>query len=82
MAAVVLLSINVTALDILTMLDTSLFTRADMAVRAGPRFRTIHPRLAAFESCRFRIRQLARLDALFNAVLLIDIPLYVGLHAL
>lgn len=80
--AVVLVVKDVVALVILRHLDTPLLTRSHMAVGTGARLQSIDPCLAAFKLADFAVGELARSDALFDAVLLVDVALHIGLHAL
>src|SRR5205085_4726273 len=79
---VVLLAQDALALAILGALDPALFLRAHMAVAAGRRFLAIDTRLAALELGHLAIRERTVLDAAFDALLLIDVALHIGLHAL
>src|SRR5882672_7222467 len=79
---VVLLLVDVLALLVLGLLDALLLVRTHVAVRAGARFGAVGPRLAVLELADFAVRELARLHALLDALLLVDVALHVGLHAL
>src|SRR2546428_820399 len=70
------------ALAVLALLDAALLTRADFAVGAGTRFQARVARLAALELRRLAGGEAAGLHALLDALLLVDVALDVGLHAL
>src|SRR2546421_4940972 len=79
---VVLLFVDAAALAVLGLLDAALLARADLAVGAGARFLAVDARFAALEARGFAVGEAARLHALLDALLLIDVALDVGLHAL
>src|SRR5437762_19323 len=79
---VVLLFVDAAALAVLGPLDAALLARTDLAVSARARFRAVDARLAALETRGFAVGEAARLHALLDALLLVDVALYVGLHAL
>src|SRR5438132_8352521 len=79
---VVLLAADLAALAVLVLLDAPLFARSDLAVGAGARFEARVARLAALELRRFAGGEAARLHTLLDPVLLVDVALYIGLHAL
>src|SRR5262245_17340477 len=79
---VVLLFVDATALAVLGLLDALLLTGVDVAVGTGAGFHAVDLRLAALEARGFLIREAARLHALLDALLLVDVALHVGLHAL
>src|SRR4051794_7305657 len=80
--AVVLLAMDAMAFAVLGLLDALLLVRADFAIGAGARFLLADTRFTTLEAARFARGQAARLHALLDAALLIDVPLHVGLHAL
>src|SRR4051812_43709570 len=79
---VVLLAVDARALAVLFFLDATLLSRADLAVGPGAGFGTRIARLAGLELRRFTRRERAGLDALLDTLLLVDVALDVGLHAL
>src|SRR5205823_5861873 len=79
---VVLLAADLVALAVLVLLDAPLLARTDFAVGAGARFEARVACLAALELGRFAGGEAARLHAVLDAVLLVDVALHVGLHAL
>src|SRR5438874_2360282 len=79
---VVLLFVDAAALAVLGLLDAALLARANLAVGAGARFLAVDARFAALEARGFAVGEAARLHALLDALLLIDVALDVGLHAL
>jgi len=82
LAVVMLLAVDPAALVILRRLYMLLFAAAEVTVGAGARFLAVHVRLAFLEIPDLAIGQLARLNALLDALLLIDVALHVRLHAL
>src|SRR5437762_4324316 len=79
---VVLLAVDAGALAVLAPLDARLLFRALLAVGAGARFGAIDARFAALEFGCLARGEAAGLHALLNALLLVDVALDVGLHAL
>ena len=79
---VVLLSIDLVALLILSMLDASLFSGTDVTIGSNSGLLTIDVRLASLKVCGFFVSERAGLDTLLDTVLLIDVALHIGLHAL
>src|SRR2546425_3339860 len=79
---VVLLAVDAAAFAVLALLDAPLLAGAHVAVGAGARFRTRVARLAALELRRLAGGEAAGLHALLDALLLVDVALNVGLHAL
>src|SRR6266850_1333572 len=79
---VVLLAVDLAALAVLALLDAPLLARADVAVGAGARFEPAVARLAALELRRLAGGEAAGLHALLDSLLLVDVALHVGLHAL
>ena len=73
---------NLIALPIFLPLDTCLLPRFDMTVSSSLGLCPVHARLPSLQIRDFFIGELPGLYALLNAILLIDIPLHVGLHAL
>src|SRR5207302_2803231 len=79
---VVLLAVDAAALAVLGLLDATLLARPDLVVGAGAGFRTVDARFAALKARGFAVGEAARIHALLDAALLVDVALYVGLHAL
>src|SRR2546423_1097433 len=79
---VMLLAVDLAALAVLGALDALLLARSDLAVGARSRLEPVIARLAPLELRRLAIGELARLDALLDALLLGDVALHVRLHAL
>src|SRR5919201_4307325 len=79
---VVLLAVDAAALAVFGALDAPLLARPDLAVGARPRFLAIDARFAALEARRFAVGEAARLHALLDPLLLVDVALDVSLHAL
>src|SRR6185369_16355478 len=79
---VVLLVVDAVALLVLAALHLLLFLRADMAITAGDVFLVVDLGLAALELGRLMLGQRAVLHARLDALLLVDVALHVGLHAL
>src|SRR5438105_3777319 len=79
---VVLLAVDAGALAVLAPLNAPLLFRAHLAVGAGARFGAIDARFAALEFGCLARGEAAGLHALLNALLLVDVALDVGLHAL
>src|SRR3982750_4454683 len=67
---------------VLVLLDAALLALADMAGGAGAGLEPRVARLAALEAPGFARIDAARLHALLDAALLVDVALDVGLHAL
>src|SRR5437870_6713687 len=67
---------------VLVLLDAALLALADMPVGAGAGLEPRVARLAALEAPGFARIDAARLHALLDAALLVDVALDVGLHAL
>ena len=70
------------ALVVLAALDARLLVCADVAIPSRGGFLAVDVRLAALEASDFLVRLGLVLDALLDALLLIDVALRVGLHAL
>jgi hypothetical protein len=66
---------NGLALTILRLLDTARFLSADLAVGACLIFHALYARLVLLQSRRFALGQVARFNALVNALLLIGLAL-------
>src|SRR5256714_6395309 len=79
---VVLLAVDAAARAVLGLLDAPLLTSVDFSVSAGARFLALDARFAAFEARCFTRGEAARLHALLDPLLLVDIALDIGLHAL
>ena len=77
-----LVAMDTLALVVLAALDARLLVGADVAIRSRGSFLAVDVRLAALEASDFLVRQGLVLDALLDALLLIDVALHVGLHAL
>ncbi len=74
--------VNLATLTVFPILNPGLFNCANPAVRAGTSLRAGDLSLTALQSGDFPIAQLAGLNALFNALLLVDIALNIRLHPL
>ena len=70
------------ALFVLGMLNVGLLLGTDVAVLAGAVFLAIHPYLPGIKAAYFPVGQGAVLDAIFNALVLVDVALHISLHAL
>ena len=79
---VVLLAIDVLALVVIGPLHTRLLVGSDMAVAAGVGFGLGHLGLAVLELGHLAVGQRAVLHAALDALLLVDVALHIGLHAL
>src|SRR2546423_1320229 len=79
---VVLLAVDAAALAVLGLLDAPLLASVDFSVGAGTRFLALDARFAALEARCFTRGEAARLYALLDPLLLVDIALDIGLHAL
>ena len=79
---VVLLPINLSAMTIFGHLNISLLAAADLPIGPGACLHLVGARLPLFQATCFAWRQLPGLDALFDALLLVDVALNVTLHAL
>src|SRR5712664_3482535 len=79
---VVLFAVDALALPVLCVLDAPLLVRPDLCVGACARLGPVDPRLTALELSSFAVGELPRLDALLDALLLVDVALHVRLHAL
>src|SRR6267143_1137250 len=77
-----LLAVDAAALAVLGPLDAALLARTDLAVGTGARFGPVDARFAALKPGGFAVGEAARLHALLDALLLVDVALDVGLHAL
>src|SRR6516225_7869564 len=80
--AVVLLAVDAAAGAVLGAHDPILFTRADVAVTAGAGLAVVHVSLASLQAGCLAVGQRAVLYAIADALLLVDIALDIGLHAL
>src|SRR5262245_66191753 len=80
--AVVLLAVDAPALVVLRALDAVLLARAHVPIGAGAPFHARVARLAALELRGLAGGQAPRLQALLDALLLVDVALHVRLHAL
>ena len=76
---VVLLVVDARALAVVGTDDATLFAGTDVAVRARAGFALVDMRLAALEAGRLVVRQGTALDAVVDALLLVDVALRVGL---
>src|SRR5450432_1004968 len=72
---VVLVAIDIAIGQILLVLDPRFFLRRQRTVAHIPRLRTVDVLLIAFELAGFPGRKLARLQALFDALLLVGVAL-------
>jgi hypothetical protein len=79
---VVFLVIDACALVMLGPLQALLLKAPDMAIAACVGFHAVGVRLSAFEAAGFALRQRTAVEALLDALLLIDVALHVGLHPL
>src|SRR6185295_4939359 len=79
---VVLLAVDALALPVLGALHALLVLRAGVAVGAGARLPLRRLRLATLQPAGLARGQAARLHALLDALLLVDVALHVRLHAL
>src|SRR3954470_19196046 len=79
---VVLLAMDAAALAVLGLLDAPLLTSVDLSVGARARFLAVDARLAALQLRCLARGEAARLHALLDPLLLVDIALDIGLHAL
>jgi hypothetical protein len=72
---IVLFPVDVAADAVLLAREARLFGRGELAVTQGPRLLTLHGRLLALEARGFTGGELAGLQALLDALLLIDVTL-------
>ncbi len=79
---VVFFMIDPATLTVFGHLDIFLFVAANVPIGAGTAFHPVCARLPLFEAAGFLGCQLAGFDTLFDALLLVDVALNVGLHAL
>src|SRR4051812_46212344 len=70
------------AFPVLGVLHAPLLVRVDVPVGAGVRFLLADARLAVLEAAGFAGGEAARLHALLDTGLLLDVALHIGLHAL
>src|SRR3954465_11828745 len=70
------------AFAVLGVLHAPLLVRVDVTVGADARFLLADARLAVLEAAGFAGGEAARLHALLDTALLVDVALHVGLHAL
>ena len=70
-------SVDLLVLVILRMLDTTLFSGANVTIGSSAGFFAIDACLPTLEGRGFFLGEFARLDALLNAALLIDIALHI-----
>jgi hypothetical protein len=78
----VLFAVDLAALLVLRLLDAPLLGRPHVAVGSRARFRPIDTRLTALELRGLAVGELSGLDALLDALLLVDVAVNVCLHAL
>src|SRR5262249_26771919 len=74
--------VDTLALRIVLGLDVRLLAGADAAVRGGVGFGAVGVGLAVLQRSSFVVGQLAGTHTLVDALLLLDVALHVGLHAL
>src|SRR5689334_5737214 len=82
LAIIVFVPKDVPALPVLLVLDATLLACTHVSIRSCARFAFGDARLSALSLRDLLVCQLARLHALLDPVLLIDIALNIGLHAL